>query len=279
MKRVVSIQDISCLGKCSLTVALPILSAMDIEAAVIPTAVLSTHTAIKGFTFRDLTSDILPIVEHWQKEGYAFDAIYTGYLGSKQQIDLVAKVFKLFKTKDNFFLVDPVMGDNGTFYSGFNEDFAALMGSLCKKADVITPNLTEASYMLKVPYLEEKGYSKDYIEDVLVKLSGLGVKKPVLTGIRFNRDEIGAAAYDSTTGKFVEAFNERIPQRFHGTGDIFASVLTGALVKGFSLQESLALSVDYTLESIKATINDPNARNYGVNFESAIPMLVRGSKR
>lgn len=278
MKRVVSIQDVSCLGKCSLTVALPILSAMNVEAAVIPTAVLSTHTAIKGYTFHDLTEDILPIIEHWQREGYAFDAVYTGYLGSKRQIDLVAEIFKRFKTPENFFLVDPVMGDNGAFYAGFNEKFVELMDSLCRYADVITPNLTEASYMLKIPYIEENGYSKDYAEDLLVQLARLGVKKPVITGIGFNQDEIGAVAYDSVEDKFVSAFNERVPGKFHGTGDIFASVLTGALVKGFPLLNALELSVDYSLESIKATIVDSDARPYGVNFESAIPMLVKRSQ-
>ena len=275
MKRVVSIQDISCLGKCSLTVALPILSAMNVEAAVIPTAVLSTHTAIKGYTFHDLTEDILPIIGHWQREGYTFDAVYTGYLGSRRQVDLVAEIFKRFKTPENFFLVDPVMGDNGAFYAGFNENFVALMDSLCSQADVITPNLTEASYMLRIPYIEEDGYSRDYAEDLLVQLARLGVKKPVITGIGFNQDEIGAVAYDSVADKFVSAFNERIPGKFHGTGDIFASVLTGALVNRCALADALRLSVDYSLESIKATVADPHARNYGVNFESAIPMLVK----
>ena len=158
MKRLVTIQDISCVGKCSLTVALPIISAMGIETAVIPTAVLSTHTMFKNFTFRDLSKDIPVIQKHWKDERISFDAIYTGYLGSIEQIDMLKEFFREFKAEDNFIFIDPVMGDNGKLYVGFDQEFALQMKELCKMADVIVPNLTEASYMLQKEYKENYKY-------------------------------------------------------------------------------------------------------------------------
>ena len=163
MKRIVTIQDISCLGKCSLTVALPIISAMGIETAVIPTAVLSTHTQFKGFTFRDLTNDIPEIAKHWKKENFNFNAIYTGYLGSIEQINMLKNFFEEFKTDNNFIFVDPVMGDNGKLYSGFDEKFALEMKELCENADIVVPNITEACYMLQREYKEE--YTEKEIKD------------------------------------------------------------------------------------------------------------------
>ena len=154
MKRIVTIQDISCVGKCSLTVALPIISAMGIETAVIPTAVLSTHTAFKNFTYRDLTGDLPKIAKHWKQEEFNFDGIYTGYLGSIEQIDILKEFFKQFKTPDNFIFIDPVMADNGKLYAGFDANFVKEMKKLCKMADIIVPNLTEASYMLEKEYKE-----------------------------------------------------------------------------------------------------------------------------
>ncbi|MCM1358335.1 MAG: bifunctional hydroxymethylpyrimidine kinase/phosphomethylpyrimidine kinase, partial [Prevotella sp.] len=147
MKRTVTIQDISCFGKCSLTVALPVISAMGIETAVIPTAVLSTHTGgFTGYTFRDLTGDIPEISRHWKSLDIKFDSVYTGYLGSAEQIEIVSKFFDDFRTENNFIVVDPVLGDNGRFYAGFNEDFAGKMAGLCSKADYIIPNMTEACF-------------------------------------------------------------------------------------------------------------------------------------
>ena len=148
MKRIVTIQDISCVGKCSLTVALPIISAMGVEAAILPTAVLSTHTMFSRFTCKDLTDQIKPIAEHWAEEKMDFDAVYTGYLGSFEQIDLMKKFFEDFKNESNILFVDPAMADNGKLYPAFDEAFAKYMGTLCGKADIIVPNITEASETL-----------------------------------------------------------------------------------------------------------------------------------
>ena len=273
MKRIVTIQDISCIGKCSLTVALPIISACGVETAVIPTAVLSTHTAFQGFTFRDLTEEITPISEHWKKEGIEFDAIYTGYLGSFEQLELVSRLIDQFKTEDNLIIVDPVMADNGALYPGFTQEFVAEMAKLCGKADVIVPNLAEASYMLQIPYVGEE-YSEENIKEMLVSLSQLGTKKVVLTGVSFAPDQLGVMAYDAKQKRFFRYFNEKLSASFHGTGDVFASAMTGAMMNNCSLEQALEVAVDYTVESIRKTMEDPEHRWYGVNFERAIPMLV-----
>ncbi len=279
MKRVVSIQDISCLGKCSLTVALPIISAMGVETCVVPTAVLSTHTGgFSGFTFHDLTQEVAPIAAHWKKEGITFDAIYTGYLGSFEQIDLVGQFFDQFGGKDTLVYVDPAMADNGVLYTGFTPEFAKEMGKLCGKADVIVPNLTEASFMLGIDYVGDQ-YDESYIKDLLKQLTGLGCRTAVLTGMSFEPGKIGAMAYDSATDTYASYFNEKLPVQFHGTGDIFASACVGALMNGKDLAGALKVAVDYTLECIRETQNDPDARWYGVNFESAIPMLVHSLGR
>ena len=273
MKRIITVQDISCVGKCSLTVALPVISAMGVEACVLPTAVLSTHTAFKGFTFRDLTSDISKITEHWKQEKIGFDAIYTGYLGSFEQIKLMQELIKDFGGGGTRVIVDPCMADNGALYSGFTQDFAFAMAGLCSKADVIVPNLTEASYMLGIPYVAE-GYTKEYIEDLLKKLSGLGARRIVLKGVSFDEKKLGIASYDSENEKITWYFHEKMPQSFHGTGDIFASVLTGALVRGKTLDEACRLAADFVVEAIRATLSHKDYNWYGVDFESAIPFLI-----
>lgn len=273
MKRVLTIQDISCVGKCSLTVALPIISAFGVETSVLPTAVLSTHTAFDGFTFRDLTSDMKKITDHWVKQKIGFDALYTGYLGSFEQLEIVAEIFRIFKTQNNFILVDPVMADNGKLYPGFDQKFALSMAKLCGNADVIVPNLTEASFMLNIPYVES-GYSEEYIQNVLIKLTDLGCKTAVLTGISFENDKLGVYGYDSAKNQFFYYYNKRLPQNFHGTGDVFASSLCGALTKGYPLNKALEIAVDYTVKSIEETIENKEHNWYGVDFESAIPYLI-----
>lgn len=273
MKRIITVQDISCVGKCSLTVALPIISAMGVEACVLPTAVLSTHTAFKGFTFRDLTQDIEPICHHWKEQKLHFDAIYTGYLGSIQQIDLMFRLIDDFGGKDTVTIVDPCMADNGKLYSGFTQDFVDAMKKLCGKADVIVPNLTEASLLLGIPYLAS-GYKKEYIEEILKGLAALGAKQVILKGVDFNNGKIGIASYDTTTDTINWYFHQKMETSFHGTGDIFASVLTGSLMRGKTLEEAYKLAADFVVESIKKTLEHKDYNWYGVDFESAIPMLL-----
>lgn len=273
MKRIITVQDISCVGKCSLTVALPVISAMGVEACVLPTAVLSTHTAFKGFTFRDLTGDLPAITKHWQEEKIHFDAIYTGYLGSLEQINLMHQLIKDFGGGSTRVIVDPCMADNGSLYSGFTLKFAQAMAGLCAKADVIVPNLTEASFLLGQPYIAS-GYTKEYIEELVKKLAGLGARRVVLKGVSFDEKKIGIASYDSDSQKINWYFHEKMPQNFHGTGDIFASVLTGALVRGLSLDKACRLAADFVVEAIRATLSHKDYNWYGVDFETALPSLV-----
>lgn len=273
MKRIVTVQDISCVGKCSLTVALPIISAMGTEAAVLPTAVLSTHTMFKGFTFCDLTDEIEPISSHWKKENIDFDAVYTGYLGSARQISLTKDLISKFKGEDTLVLVDPAMADGGRMYTGFEKSFALEMATLCSVADIIVPNLTEASFMLGEEYVAE-GYDEEYIKDMLKKLTSLGCKTAVITGVSFEKDKLGVMSYDSESGEYFSYFRERIPESFHGTGDVFASTFLGALMRERSIGDSLKIATDFTVECIKATLGNPKERKYGVNFEEEIPYLV-----
>lgn len=272
MKRIVTIQDISCIGKCSLTVALPIISAMGAECAVVPTAVLSTHTAFQGYTFRDLTGEMVPIAAHWRREGFHFDAIYTGYLGSREQIELVRAFFRDFGHRDNIIVVDPVMADNGALYHGFTPAFVQEMARLAGEADVIVPNLTEASFLLGIPYRTDRDEAE--LHTLLKDLACLGAKNVVLTGVSLRPGELGAMGYESETGSFFYCASEHLPVTFHGTGDVFASTLVGALAGGRGLPEAVAVAVDYTVECLHETVRDPDHVSYGVNFETAIPYLV-----
>ncbi len=274
MKRVMSIQDISCLGKCSLTTALPIISAMGVETAIVPTAVLSTHTQFNDFTFRDLTDDMIPIREHWKREGFIFDAIYTGYLGSEKQIEIVSDYFDTFKKENNYIIVDPAMADNGKLYTGFTPDFARSMAKLCQKADIILPNISEACFLLGREYPGEEANIRQ-VKELLLALAQLGAKKVVITGVTFENNKFGFVGYDTESKEFFDYYTEKIDTTSHGTGDVFASTFTGALMNDFTVYESLKIAADYTCASIRNTYNDPDAVNYGVNFESEIPYLLK----
>ena len=276
MKRILTVQDISCVGKCSLTVALPIISAMGVETAIIPTAVLSTHTMFQNFTFKDLADQIDPICDHWKAEGIGFDGIYTGYLGSFEQIDMMARLFDTFKTENNVILVDPVMADNGKLYPTFNEAFAAKMATLCAKADIIVPNITEACFMTGTEYRET--YDEAYIKALLQKLSKLGAKVSILTGVSFEAGKTGVMGYETATGEFSYYCHEKQPRSYHGTGDIFSSTCVGAMMGGKPWQEAVKIAADYTAECIRLTIEDPEGRIYGVNFEQVIPYLLERMK-
>jgi len=277
LKRVAAIHDISGIGKCSLTAALPIISAMGVETSVIPTAVLSTQTGgFSDFTYRDLTQDMWPIAEHWKKLGIQFDAIYSGFLGSAEQINIVKAFIKEFKNEDCVVLVDPAMADGGAMYSTFDFDFARRMTELCAVADIIIPNFTEAAFMLKEEYCPSP-YTKEYVEDLLKKLAELGPSKIVLTGVAFDENEVGAASYDSSTGEVSYALSPRIEGYYHGTGDVCASALLGAYMNGHSLADSTRIAVNFTHGSILRTKHAGTDVRLGVNFEHGIPDLLKAT--
>ncbi|MBP5365368.1 MAG: pyridoxamine kinase [Bacteroidales bacterium] len=275
--RILTIQDISCVGQCSLTVALPILSSMGIETAILPTAILSTHTGgFQGFTFHDLTDDMPAIMQHWQKENIRFRAFYTGYVGSAKQLQYISDIMDNLATPGRLIVIDPVMGDKGKLYVGFDMPFAKQMAKFCAKADVILPNLTEAAFMLDEEYIEAN-HTEEYIVRMLKKAATLGCKKVLLTGVSFEDGKLGVATYDTETQKIGYYFRERIDGMFHGTGDVFASAFTGAMVRGLSLEEAAKVAVDFTVEAIRQTIDDKD-HWYGVKFEKAIPYLVERLK-
>ncbi len=277
-KRVAAIHDISGFGKCSLTVALPIISAAGIEVSAIPTAVLSTHTGgIEGFTYRDLTEDMAPFAKHWKSLNLHFNAIYSGFLGSFEQIDIVSNIFDMLKTDDTLIMVDPCMADNGKLYSIYNESMVSGMVKLCRKADIIVPNLTEAAFMLNKPFIEGP-YTKKYIEDTLKELATLGCKKVVITGVYFDDKTLGAASYDCVKNEITYSFNKIVNGSFHGTGDVFASALLSGILNGFSLTESTQIAVDFTYNSIHSTELAQTDRRFGVNFEENLPNFIKSLK-
>ena len=274
-KRVAAIHDISGFGKCSLTAALPILSAAGIETAVMPTAVLSTHTGgFEGYTYRDLTADMRPITKHWKSIGLEFDAIYSGFLGSFEQIEIVKEFIDTFRRDGVVVLVDPAMADNGAMYPVFNMDFAKEMAKLCAKADIIVPNMTEAAFLLGEEY-RERPYEKKYVERLLRGLCDLGPSKTVLTGVMFEEKRLGSAAFDKNTGEISYAFADTVQGMFHGTGDIYASAMLAAYLNGHSLADSAQIAVDFTSGSIRRTKDAGTDVRFGVNFEAGLPDLMR----
>ena len=266
-KKIVTIQDISCYGQCSITVALPILSALGIETAILPSAVLSTHTSgFKNYTVHDLSEEIPLILNHWKNENIHFDALYAGYLGDQKHFDLLLQIKKDLLKKDALFFLDPVMGDNGKLYPAFNEDYVESMRKMIKEADIIIPNLTEATLLTKMPYQEK--YDESYIKDILSKLKALGAKIIILTGISFRDNMTGVVIYD----KDYEYYEHiKIPKNYHGTGDIYSSTFLGLYLRNNNLLESVKVACDYVMNCIKNTMDD-DSHNYGVKFE---PLLIK----
>ncbi len=270
-KKILTIQDISCVGQCSLTVALPILSACGLETCILPSAVLSTHTAgFSGFTVRDLAADIPAIHQHWQKEGIRFDAVYTGYLGSIEQIDDVKAIMDTMLTEGGARIVDPAMGDNGKLYPAFDLAYAEAMKRLCFTADIILPNITEACYLTGMEYKET--YDRAYIDALLEKLTAGGAKTVVLTGVSYEEGKTGVVVYENGNYSYYEHF--KFAKGSHGTGDVYASAFTGAYMNGKSAQEAAKIAADYTLKCIEITQKDPD-HWYGVKFELALGDLIK----
>lgn len=272
MKRIASIQDISCLGRCSQTVALPVVSAMGVECAILPTAVLSAHTSFPGFVCTDLTEQLLPAARHWKAQGVHFDALYTGYLASERQVAVVLELLELLAEEDTLLFVDPAMADHGRLYAGFGEHFPARMAQVVARAQITVPNITEACLMTGMDYRET--YDEAYIRQLLQGVAALGAEKVVLTGVSFEKDAIGFMSYDGATGCYDHYFNRREPQAYHGTGDIFSATAVSGIMRGLSLRDAFRLAVDFTLQCIQVTRTDPQAAWYGVEFERALPWLT-----
>ena len=267
--RILTIQDISCVGQCSLTVALPIISACGIECAVLPSAVLSTHTAgVTGFTCRDLTEDIPGIAAHWGKENIAFSAVYTGYLGSTRQIAMVSDIFQNL-CADGLKIVDPAMADNGKLYPAFDAEYVEAMKTLCAQADFVVPNITESCFLTGIEYKTE--YDRAYIDSLLSALTALGCKNVILTGVSYAPGKTGVVVLEKGQYSYYE--HEMLPNSCHGTGDIYASAFVGALMRGKPAFDAAKIAADYTVKCIYNTKDDPN-HWYGAKFETALKDLI-----
>ncbi len=274
-KRILAVHDVSCVGRCSLTVALPIISAAGIECSGLPTAVLSTHTGgFQGFTYHDLTEDMVPIDEHWCSLDLKFDAFYTGFLGSFEQIDMVCRMIDDLSHEGTTVYVDPVMADKGKLYSVFGPDFPKGMRRLCEKADVIVPNLTELCMMLDMEWCDGP-YTREYIDSMLERGREFGVDRMVLTGVSFEQGVVGAVYIDYTTGETGEVMRSEVPGYYHGTGDVFGSALVGACERGLPLSKAVEAAVDLTVDSIEDTYSSGDDVRYGVNFERHLPDYIR----
>lgn len=269
-KRLLTIQDISCVGQCSLTVALPVISACGVECAILPSAVLSTHTGgFTGFTFRDLTDDMPSISAHWKKEELYFDTVYTGYLGSAKQIEYVKDIFKANGKENLLKIVDPAMADNGNLYYGFDQAFVKEMATLCAEADYVLPNITEACFMTGIGYKEK--YDRAYVDEIIKGLTAIGCKNIILTGISYEDGKTGVVVYEN--GKYFYHEHEKIAGGCHGTGDIYASAFAGAMTRGKSAKDAAIIAADYVLECIKFT-QSIDGHTYGAAFEPVLGKLA-----
>jgi len=270
MKRLLTIQDLSCVGKCSLSVALPVISAAGVEAVALPTALLSTHTAFAAPYVQSLENALEPIAAHWENNHVRFDCIYTGYLASKEQIDTVLKISERFKTGTALLISDPVMADNGRLYSGFDSSYVDAMRNFVSHADIILPNLTEASLLAGFNYSEN--ISLETAVKILEKLTVNG-KTAIITGFDFDPATTGVVGLNGATGGFFEYRTARLPEKYHGTGDIFASTFSAAIALGASAPDASRIACEFTSECIKKTPSDLADKRFGVYFEEALPLL------
>ena len=269
--RILTIQDISCVGQCSLTVALPIISAFGIETCILPSAILSTHTyGFKGFTCKDFTEEFKKIIAHWEKEKINFNAFYTGYILNKEQINIIKEIFTKFNINNTSLkIIDPVMGDNGKLYPGFDLNFAKEMKSLCLNADIILPNLTEACFLTGYEYKEK--YDENYIFSLIKKLEELKVKIIILTGISYDENTTGVIVVEDGKTKYYR--HRKISKSYHGTGDIYSSVFVGAYLKGMNAFDAASAAADFVVECIEYTIKD-SSHWYGVKFEPLLTNFI-----
>lgn len=271
--RAVLINDMSCLGRCSLTAAMPIISACGIESVPLPTGIFSAHTEFEGFVKEDLTDDISKISNHWKSLGERFDCIYSGYLASCKQAESVKRFLLDFKKSDTLYIADPVMGDNGVFYKGIDDSFISEMRFLCSLADIIVPNVTEACMLTGMEITEN--YDMSFIKELLISLRNLTAARIVVTGVDFDDGQIGCAVYDSLMGRANMFFTPKSEGRFPGTGDVFASALTAAVMNGKDFFDAVQIAMGFTCKCVETTLETDTDRKYGLCFESEIKNLIK----
>lgn len=275
LKRMAAIHDLSGLGKCSLTVALPIVSATGVECCCIPTALLSTHTGgFTDWTFTDLSDEIVPIASHWNSLNIKFDAIYSGYLASPAQGKLLEQAIDLMAGENTVVIVDPVMADNGKYYANLGEQMAECFRSLMAKADIVTPNITEACFITNTEYRSGQ-YTLEFVEELIEKLAQLGPKTVAITGVSLEPGKVGVVAKDVIIGKTCIAMNEAREGVFHGAGDVFASSFAALLTRGADLDTALQTAEAFVADCIERTEKRGAPRHYGMDFESALPGYIK----
>lgn len=276
-KKIALINDMSCVGRCSLTAAIPIISACGFQSVPLPTGIFSAHTEFDGFVCADLTEKMQSFADHWKTLGIRFDAVCTGFLATKEQAEIVKRFLIDFKKSDTLCIVDPVMGDNGSFYNGIDESFVEEMRFLCAMSDIITPNVTEAE-MIAGMECTQPPYSADHIKELLIKLRGLGTGRIVITGIESENGQIGCAVYDSFTRKANMFFTPKSAGRFPGAGDVFAASLTSAIISGKEFTEAVQIAMSFTCECVEKTAQTDEPRGYGLRFEPMIDKLIKAVK-
>lgn len=262
MKKILTMQDLSCVGQCSLTVALPILSAYGVETCVLPTAVLSNHTMFKSWSYLDLTKEIDNIFSEWKNNGFKFDAFLLGYLGKKELMDVAERCFDEFSADGAKIIIDPVFGDNGRLYGGFDLDYVTAMRKLLRRADIILPNVTEACFLTGTQYKED--YDAKFVIKLESKLSEITNAKIIITGAELG-ENIGEFIHGKKKGEIL--LHERLPVKKHGTGDIFASVFTAYYLAGKGVHDACNAAAKFVADCIRAT---DGAHFYGVEFEKVL---------
>lgn len=279
LKRIAAVHDLSGLGKCSLSVALPIVSATGVECACIPTALLSTHTGeFTGWTLHDLSGEMLPIAEHWRSVGAKFDGVYSGYMASPGQGAVLERIIGLLADEDTLVTVDPAMADNGEYYVNFDARMCAAFRRLCARADVITPNVTEAALLAGIPY-RAAPHNSAYIDSLFDGLAELGPKIVAITGVHPSAGEVGMVVRDGRTGGEHSAMRPARNGVFYGTGDIFASAFAALIVRGASVADALSVATALVGESIERTLARGTPRRFGVDFEGALPAYIQNVQR
>lgn len=273
MKRIMTIQDITCFGKCSVTIALPVISAIGVETAILPTALLSAHTLFPDNTKLDLGEEMPRIAGQWKRNGISFDAIYIGYLGTARGIETALHVIDQFADENTLVITDPVMGDHGRLYRGFDREYAGKCAELCGKSDLIVPNITEACLMTGMEYREK--YDESYLRDLCAGLCRICAGTVVITGASIEEGKTGFYGMRAETGETFSYQTGRLDASYHGTGDLFASTAAGAMVRGIHVQQALEIAADYTAETIRETMKGTENPWYGVHFETVIPYLIR----
>ena len=272
-KRVLAVHDISCVGRCSLTVALPVLSAMGFETSILPTSILSTHTGgFEGYTYRDLSADMNPVADHWRALGLRFDAIFTGWLGTHRHVENLAHLLEAVGPGAEL-IADPVMGDNGRLYATLDGDYVDAMRRFCGRAELLLPNITEAAILTGTEY-PYPGYNRAWVADMLRRLIDLGPRVAVLTGVSLQPGRIGAAAMDRYAGRMICYDDAFIPGMWHGAGDVFASALIGAHLRGAPLDRALRLAVTFTARCIRRTRDAGTDERLGLQFEPELITLA-----